>query len=40
MQLLLNYGVFFENVKKDTILATELTEYGYDATAIAQGETL
>ncbi|RRJ87142.1 hypothetical protein EG240_15370 [Paenimyroides tangerinum] len=39
-QIIQNYGVLFENVKKDTILATELAEYGYDATAITQGESL
>jgi len=39
-QIIQNYGVLFENVKKDTVLATELAEYGYDATAIAQGENL
>lgn len=39
-QIIQNYGVLFENVKKDTVLATELAEYGYDATAITQGESL
>ena len=39
-QILQRYGVLFENVKKDTVLAAELAEYGYDATAIAQGEAL
>lgn len=39
-QIIQNYGVLFENVKKDTLLATELAEYGYDATAITQGENL
>lgn len=39
-QVIQNYGVLFENVKKDTVLATELAEYGYDTAAIAQGETL
>lgn len=39
-QILQRYGVLFENVKKDTVLAAELAEYGYDAAAIAQGEAL
>ena len=39
-QLMQSYGVLFENVKKDTVLAAELAEYGYDAAAIAQGEAL
>lgn len=39
-QIIQNYGVLFENVKKDTVLATELAEYGYDAAAIAEGEAL
>ncbi|WP_277632236.1 hypothetical protein [Avrilella dinanensis] len=39
-QLLQNYHVLFQNVKEDTILATELAEYGYDAEAIAESETL
>ncbi|MEG1230321.1 MAG: hypothetical protein RSD71_16630 [Flavobacterium sp.] len=39
-QILQRYGVLFENVKKDTALATELAEYGYDAATIAQGEEL
>nr|WP_297307472.1 hypothetical protein [uncultured Flavobacterium sp.] len=40
VQVIQNYGVLFENVKKDTVLATELAEYGYDNAAIVQGETL
>ena len=39
-QILQRYGVLFENVKKDTVLVAELAEYGYDATAIEQGEAL
>lgn len=39
-QILQRYGVLFENVKKDTVLAAELAEYGYDAATIAQGEAL
>lgn len=39
-QLLQNYGVLFQNVKKDTVLAAELAEYGYDAAALTQGEDL
>lgn len=39
-KLLQNYGVLFENIKKDTLLANELAEYGYDAESIAIGETL
>lgn len=39
-QILQRYGVLFENVKKDTVLAAELAEYGYNAAAIAQGEAL
>ena len=39
-QLLQNYNVLFQNIKKDTILATELAEYGYDADTIAEGEAL
>jgi len=39
-KLLQNYGVLFENIKKDTLLASELAEYGYDAPTIAQGEVL
>ena len=39
-KLLQSYGVLFENIKKDTLLATELAEYGYDAETIAQGEIL
>lgn len=35
-----SYSVLFENVKKDTVLAAELAEYGYNAAAIAQGEAL
>ena len=39
-QLLQNYNVLFQNIKKDTVLATELAEYGYDADTIAAGEAL
>lgn len=39
-QLMQSYSVLFENVKKDTVLAAELAEYGYNAAAIAQGEAL
>lgn len=39
-QILQRYGVLFENVKKDTVLAAILAEYGYDAATIAQGEAL
>lgn len=39
-QILQRYGVLFENVKKETVLAAELAEYGYDAATIAQGEAL
>ena len=39
-QLLQNYRVLFQNVKRDTVLATELAQYGYDAATIAEGETL
>lgn len=39
-QLMQSYSVLFENVKKDTVLAAELAEYGYNAAALAQGEAL
>ena len=39
-QLLQNYGVLFQNIKRDTVLATELAEYGYDTDAVAIGEDL
>src|SRR5690606_10091201 len=39
-QLIQNYGVLFSNIKKDTVLAAELAEYGYDTTTIQQGEAL
>lgn len=39
-QLIQNYGVLFSNINKDTVLATELAEYGYDTATIQQGEAL
>lgn len=39
-QFMQSYGVLFKNVKKNTQLATELAEYGYDAATIAEGEAL
>lgn len=32
--------MLFQNVKKDTVLAAELAEYGYDVAALTQGEDL
>lgn len=39
-QLLQNYNVLFQNIAKDTVLATELAEYGYTTDEIARGKAL
>lgn len=39
-KMLQNYGAMFENLAKDTLLANELAEYGYDKTEIDKGKAL
>ena len=39
-QMIQNYGILFQNLSKETELATELAEYGYDSEKIAKGKAL
>lgn len=39
-QMLQKYGALFQNLSKETELATELAEYGYDTDRVAQGKAL
>ncbi|MFK8270377.1 hypothetical protein [Capnocytophaga stomatis] len=39
-QMLQNFGAMFENLSKEGDLKTELAEYGYDDTKIAEGKAL
>ena len=39
-ELVQKFGILFENIKTQTILKTELAEYGYDDAEIAKGKAL